>query len=67
MWTLLFVLNGMTPAYLGDYKDFPTCRAAVREIISLRLNPPNQKLKELESVIDLQLKETKEFLCIKKN
>jgi hypothetical protein len=56
MWTLLFVLNGMTPAYLGDYKDFPTCRAAVREIISLRLNPPNQKLKELESVIDLPLK-----------
>jgi hypothetical protein len=66
MWTLLFVLAG-PPAYLGDYKDYPTCRNAIREILAHRINPPNQRLKEFEVVIDLQLKETKEFLCVKKS
>lgn len=65
MWTLLFVLNAPF-AYLGDYKDQASCQSAIREIYAHRINPPGQRLKELESSIDLQVKNNKEFLCVKK-
>lgn len=65
MFTLLFVLN-LPYAYLGDYKDQASCNAAIREIYAHRINPPGQRLKELESAIELQVKNGKEFLCVKK-
>lgn len=65
MYTLLFVLN-LPFAYLGDYRDLSTCQAAIREIYAHRINPPGQRLKELEPSIDLQVKNGKEFLCVKK-
>lgn len=65
LYTLLFVLN--TPyAFLGDFKDLNSCQNAIREIYSIRVNPPGQRLKELESAIDLQIKNNKEFLCVRK-
>lgn len=66
MYTLLFVLN-LPFAYLGDYKDLPTCQAAIREIFTHRINPPGERLKEFERTIDLQMKTSKEFICVKKS
>lgn len=63
-YLLLFILNG--PAYLGDYKDLASCQSAIREIYTVKVNPPGQRLKELEQTIDLQVKNNKEFLCVRK-
>jgi hypothetical protein len=42
------------------------CKNAIREIYAQRINPPGQRLKELEETIDLQIKVSKEYLCVKK-
>lgn len=65
MFILLFVLNAPF-VYLGDYKDLSACQNAMREIYAHRVNPPGQRLKELEPAIDTQVKHGKEFLCVKK-
>lgn len=64
LYSLLFILS--TPTFLGDYRDLVSCQNAVREIYATRINPPGQRLKELESTIDIQVKNQKEFLCIRK-
>ena len=65
LYTLLFIMN--TPyAYLGDYRDLASCQNAIREIYTIKINPPGQRLKELEQTIDLQVKNNKEFLCVLK-
>lgn len=51
---------------MGEFKDQNTCQNAIREIYAQRLNAPNQRLKELEPTIDIQVKNSKEFLCVKK-
>ncbi len=49
-----------------EFDSLSACQNAVREIYAQRVNPPGQRLKELEQTIDLQVKTSKEYLCVKK-
>lgn len=61
MYTLVFI-TAMTN--LGVYPDIQSCQNAIREIISVQLNPPNQRLKEIEPAIDIKLKYQKVYVCV---
>lgn len=65
MYALLFVAL-TAPAFMGDYRDLAACQAAVREIYAQRINPPGQRMKELDQSIDLTVRTSKEYLCVKK-
>lgn len=49
-----------------EFDSKAACQDAVREIYAQKINPPGQRLKELEQTIDLQVKNSKEYLCVKK-
>lgn len=49
-----------------EFDSQSACQNAVREIYAQKINPPGQRLKELEQTIDLQIKGSKEYLCVKK-
>lgn len=49
-----------------EFDSLTSCQNAVREIYAQKINPPGQRLKELEQAIDLQVKNSKEYLCVKK-
>lgn len=49
-----------------EFDSLASCQNAVREIYAQKINPPGQRLKELEQTIDLQVKTSKEYLCVKK-
>lgn len=51
----------------AEFDSLNACQNAIREIHSQRVNPPGQRLKELEPVIDLQMKTSREYLCVKKS
>jgi hypothetical protein len=65
MYVLLFVAS-VSPVYLGDYKDIVACQGAIREIYAQKLNVPGQRSTSLDSAIDLQLKNSRDYLCVKK-
>jgi hypothetical protein len=49
-----------------EFDSQSACQSAIREIYAQRVNPPGQRMKELEQTIDLQVKTSKEYLCVKK-
>lgn len=65
MYILLFVAS-LAPAFLGEYKDIVACQSAIREIYAQKLNVPNQRSATLDAAIDLQLKNSRDYLCVKK-
>lgn len=64
-WILLWVLGN--PVHLGEFNSQAGCRAAVKEILLFKANPPGQKLPEVERAVDLQLTLQREYLCISKD
>jgi hypothetical protein len=49
-----------------EFDSQAACQSAIREIYAQKINPPGQRMKELEQTIDLQVKVSKEYLCVKK-
>ena len=49
-----------------EFDSQSACQSAIREIYAQKINPPGQRMKELETTIDLQVKTSKEYLCVKK-
>lgn len=49
-----------------EFDSKASCQDAIREIYAQKVNPPGQRLKELEPTIDIQVKTSKEYLCVKK-
>ena len=58
----MILSNGWT----AEFDSMNSCQNAIREIYAQKVNPPGQRLKELEGTIDLQMKTSKEYLCVKK-
>jgi hypothetical protein len=56
-------------AFMGTYADLPSCQHAIREIFTVQLNPPGQRLPELNESITLRLAGQRSFVCVpaKKN
>jgi hypothetical protein len=63
MFNLIFV---GTMAILGTYDSLHSCEHAIREIYAQKMNPPNQRLKELEESIDFRAKNQKIYMCVPK-
>jgi hypothetical protein len=59
----LIVANGWS----AEFDNLASCQNAVREIYAQKINPPGQRLKELDQTIDLQVKTSREYLCVKKS
>jgi hypothetical protein len=59
----LIVSNG----WAVEFSTQSACQNAIREIYAQKVNPPGQRLKELETTINLQVKTSKEYLCVKKD
>lgn len=65
MYILLFVLNAPYN-YLGTYQDIHACTNAIREIYANKLNPSGQRDPQLYKTVDMYMKGSREFLCVKK-
>ena len=65
MYILLFVAS-LSPSYLGEYKDLVSCQGAMREIYAQKLNVPGQRSANFDVTIDLLLKNSRDYLCVKK-
>lgn len=61
MYNLVLV---STMAFLGTYADMPSCQNAIREIFAQKMNPPGQRLPELEESINLRVSVQKTYLCV---
>jgi hypothetical protein len=51
-------------AFMGTYADLPSCQNAIREVYTLQLNPPGQRLPELNESINLRLATQRVFVCV---
>jgi hypothetical protein len=61
MYTLLYI---STMAFMGTYADLPSCQNAMREIITVQMNPPGQRLPEVNESITLRLANQRFFVCV---
>jgi hypothetical protein len=61
MYTLLYI---STMAFMGTYADLPSCQNAMREIITVQMNPPNQRMPEVNESINLRLANQRFFVCV---
>jgi hypothetical protein len=61
MYTLLYIT---TMAFMGTYADQASCQNAIREVYTVQLNPPGQRLLELNESINLRLATQRVFVCV---
>jgi hypothetical protein len=61
MYTLLYIT---TMAFMGTYADLPSCENAVREIVTVQMNPPGQRLPAVNESINLRIAMQKSFVCV---
>jgi len=67
MYNLLYMITiGTAPliTYLGDYNDLASCQSAIREVYATKMNAPGQRNPEFDKIIQIQIDNKKEFLCV---
>jgi hypothetical protein len=63
---ILLAVMSMPAVFQGEFTDLASCQNAIHEIYATKMNPPNQRLPEIEEAVKQQLKVQRSFICVPK-